>query len=68
MWTEVTKCVKQVQVSVERHIKKMVQKYFFALCDFMILNSFLARNLAAKEYRSEKRNTKKCDYYAALAE
>ena len=50
------------------HFKKWYKKSFFAVCDFMLLNSFLAWNLAAKEYKSGKRNIKKCDYYAALAE
>ena len=50
------------------HLKKWNNKSFFVVCDFMLLNSFLAWNLAAKEYKSGKRNIKKCDYYAALAE
>ena len=51
------------------HFKKWYKKSFFAICDFMLLNSYIAWNLAAKSRNSyNKRELQKHEFYAAFAE
>ena len=51
------------------HFKKWYKKSFFAICDFMLLNSYIAWNLAAKCRRTtKKRPLQKHEFYVAYAE
>ena len=50
------------------HFKKWYKKSFFAICDFMLLNSFIAWNMAAAERRSTKKRLVKSDFNTVVAE
>ena len=47
------------------HNKKWYKKAFFAILDFMVLNSFFAWNMSAEEIE-DRFHVKRSDYYAAL--
>jgi len=50
------------------HFKKWYKKSFMAICDFMLLNSFIAWNMAAGERHSKKKRLLKSDFNAVVAE
>ena len=50
------------------HYKKWYKKAFFAVLDFMLLNSFFAWNMATMTHNSGKYVVTKNEYYAVIAE
>ena len=50
------------------HYKKWYKKAYFAVLDFMVLNSFFAWNMSAENPDLARLKVKKWQYYAALAE
>ena len=53
---------------LKSHFTKWYNTYFFAVCDFMVLNSYVAWNISAREHKSKHNILRKCDFYANLAE
>ena len=54
--------------TTKAHFKKWYKKAFFAVLDFMTLNSFFAWNMAAENPILNRFPLKKHEYYSALAE
>ena len=54
--------------ATKAHYKKWYKKAFFAILDFMLLNSFTAWNMAVAEGDSTKYEMLKWEYYAYIAE
>ena len=54
--------------ATKAHYKKWYKKAFFAVLDFMLLNSFFAWNMAAEDPVLNRFRLPKDKYYAALAE
>lgn len=50
------------------HYKKWYKKAYFAVLDFMLLNSFFAWNMAAEDDSLNRLQVKKFAFYAAVAE
>ena len=49
------------------HFKKWYKKSFFAICDFMLLNSFIAWNIGASNRNTKKNALLKSNFNAVVA-
>ena len=50
------------------HFKKWYKKSFFAILDFMLLNSHIAWEMASKVRKARIHSQQRCDFYACVAE
>ena len=50
------------------HFKKWYKKSFFAILDFMLLNSYTAWQMASNMRKTKINEMRKCDFYACVAE